>query len=324
MVMYAGQVVELGRTRQLFDAAAPPVQPRAARRLPVDPRPEGAAARDPGRPPDLARPPAGCRFQPRCPDADASVPRPSSRRAARVDGALVAACSTSTCARAASRLEDREPRSALARHRAWSERAAPAHGRPHPPLPHRRHAVAEDAPRRRRRRPHDRPRARSSPSSARAAAARARSRDCWRWSTGRRAGEIYFEGQLAEPASRPHGSGWPTAATCRWSFRTRTARSTPRTASRTASSAGIKLHRRELGRSERDAEVERVLEAVGLVPAAEIVQKFPYELSGGQRQRVGFAQALALPPEADPRRRAGLDARRVDPHRHAQPDERAA
>ena len=40
-----------------------------------------------------------------------------------------------------------------------------------------------------------------------------------------------------------------------------------------------------------------MLETVGLVPAHEVMRKFPYELSGGQRQRVGFAQALAFRPK---------------------------
>ena len=60
---------------------------------------------------------------------------------------------------------------------------------------------------------------------------------------------------------------------------------------------GIKLHRSDLSRTERRAELNRVLEAVGLVPATETRRRFPYELSGGQRQRVGFAQALALKPK---------------------------
>jgi peptide/nickel transport system ATP-binding protein len=60
---------------------------------------------------------------------------------------------------------------------------------------------------------------------------------------------------------------------------------------------GMKLHRHELGHRERLGEVDRVLDAVGLVPPREVVQKFPYELSGGQRQRVGFAQALAFRPK---------------------------
>jgi peptide/nickel transport system ATP-binding protein len=59
----------------------------------------------------------------------------------------------------------------------------------------------------------------------------------------------------------------------------------------------LKLHRPELSPHERRAEAERVFEAVGLAPAAEVLQRFPHELSGGQRQRVGFAQALALRPK---------------------------
>ena len=60
---------------------------------------------------------------------------------------------------------------------------------------------------------------------------------------------------------------------------------------------GLKLHRPELSATQRRDEAERVFEAVGLAPAAEVLQRFPHELSGGQRQRVGFAQALALRPK---------------------------
>jgi peptide/nickel transport system ATP-binding protein len=60
---------------------------------------------------------------------------------------------------------------------------------------------------------------------------------------------------------------------------------------------GLKLHRTELSRDEREAEAVRVVEAVGLHPAAEILDRYPYELSGGQRQRIGFAQALAYKPK---------------------------
>ncbi len=58
----------------------------------------------------------------------------------------------------------------------------------------------------------------------------------------------------------------------------------------------LQLHRPELDRVGRDAEVERLFEAVGLTPAREMLDKFPYEMSGGQRQRVGFAAALAVQP----------------------------
>jgi peptide/nickel transport system ATP-binding protein len=60
---------------------------------------------------------------------------------------------------------------------------------------------------------------------------------------------------------------------------------------------GLKLHRPDIDRSRRRDEALRVVEAVGLSPAAEILDRYPYELSGGQRQRIGFAQALAYRPK---------------------------
>jgi peptide/nickel transport system ATP-binding protein len=59
----------------------------------------------------------------------------------------------------------------------------------------------------------------------------------------------------------------------------------------------LKLHRRDLSRRGMSEEAERLLDAVGLVPAGDFLAKFPYQLSGGQRQRIGFAQALACRPE---------------------------
>jgi peptide/nickel transport system ATP-binding protein len=60
---------------------------------------------------------------------------------------------------------------------------------------------------------------------------------------------------------------------------------------------GLKLHRPELDAQQRHAEAVRVVEAVGLTPGEEILERYPYELSGGQRQRIGFAQALAYKPK---------------------------
>src|SRR3954447_26554654 len=60
---------------------------------------------------------------------------------------------------------------------------------------------------------------------------------------------------------------------------------------------GLKLHRPDIKSSDRADEVERVLDAVGLSPASQVVNRYPYELSGGQRQRIGFAQALAYRPK---------------------------
>jgi peptide/nickel transport system ATP-binding protein len=46
-----------------------------------------------------------------------------------------------------------------------------------------------------------------------------------------------------------------------------------------------------------ESAVEELLTSVSLVPAAELVRKYPHELSGGQRQRVAIARALAPAPE---------------------------
>ena len=60
---------------------------------------------------------------------------------------------------------------------------------------------------------------------------------------------------------------------------------------------GLKLHRPDLSRAERQDEARRVFDLVGLSPAADVLARYPHELSGGQRQRVGFAQALATRPK---------------------------
>jgi peptide/nickel transport system ATP-binding protein len=59
----------------------------------------------------------------------------------------------------------------------------------------------------------------------------------------------------------------------------------------------IKLHRPDLDASSRRSEAVCVMQAVGLEPADAMLEKYPYELSGGQRQRIGFAQALVLRPK---------------------------
>jgi oligopeptide/dipeptide ABC transporter ATP-binding protein len=69
LVMYAGQVAELSETRLLFDR---PLHPYSKGLLEAFPSIHGPKVRllgIPGSPPDLANPPAGCRFAPRCPQA---------------------------------------------------------------------------------------------------------------------------------------------------------------------------------------------------------------------------------------------------------------
>jgi peptide/nickel transport system ATP-binding protein len=59
----------------------------------------------------------------------------------------------------------------------------------------------------------------------------------------------------------------------------------------------IALHRPDIDGAARHAEALRVMDAVGLQPAEVMLSRYPYELSGGQRQRLGFAQALAIRPK---------------------------
>lgn len=56
----------------------------------------------------------------------------------------------------------------------------------------------------------------------------------------------------------------------------------------------IKIHKKLRQPTEL---IYQLLTSVGLTPADEVAQKFPYQLSGGQRQRVAVARALAVDPE---------------------------
>jgi peptide/nickel transport system ATP-binding protein len=55
-------------------------------------------------------------------------------------------------------------------------------------------------------------------------------------------------------------------------------------------------HRRATSSTLRARSLE-LLGTVGLVPAEDFIDRFPYELSGGQRQRVAIARALAVEPD---------------------------
>jgi oligopeptide/dipeptide ABC transporter ATP-binding protein len=88
LVMYAGQVAELAETRALFDQPLHPYSQGLLEAFPSIRGPKVQLAGIPGSPPDLARPPAGCRFAPRCPSVQ---PRCTAAEVPlyRVNGSLV-------------------------------------------------------------------------------------------------------------------------------------------------------------------------------------------------------------------------------------------
>jgi oligopeptide/dipeptide ABC transporter ATP-binding protein len=68
-VMYAGRIVEMGSTLEIFDHPAHPYTQALLRCLPdVDRGRERPLVEIGGQPPDLAQLPAGCPFAPRCPE----------------------------------------------------------------------------------------------------------------------------------------------------------------------------------------------------------------------------------------------------------------
>jgi peptide/nickel transport system ATP-binding protein len=69
IVMYAGQVAEEAQTRNIFDRPLHPYTRGLMSAFPSVSGPRRALLGIPGSPPDLARPPSGCRFHPRCPVA---------------------------------------------------------------------------------------------------------------------------------------------------------------------------------------------------------------------------------------------------------------
>ena len=68
-VMYAGELVEYGPTEQLLTEPRHPYTMALLRSFPSVRGPLKTLLSVPGSPPDLVRPPSGCRFHPRCPFA---------------------------------------------------------------------------------------------------------------------------------------------------------------------------------------------------------------------------------------------------------------
>jgi peptide/nickel transport system ATP-binding protein len=66
-IMYAGRIVEQAPARELFERSQHPYTEGLMRSFPPLSGPKQRLSGIPGAPPNLACPPAGCRFHPRCP-----------------------------------------------------------------------------------------------------------------------------------------------------------------------------------------------------------------------------------------------------------------
>jgi peptide/nickel transport system ATP-binding protein len=66
-IMYAGQIVELAESRDLFDEPLHPYTQGLMASFPSLTGPRKQLEGIPGSPPDMIAPPSGCRFHPRCP-----------------------------------------------------------------------------------------------------------------------------------------------------------------------------------------------------------------------------------------------------------------
>ena len=66
-IMYAGEIVEQARARDLFDDPLHPYTQGLMQSFPMVHGPRRVLRGIPGTPPDMLHPPSGCRFHPRCP-----------------------------------------------------------------------------------------------------------------------------------------------------------------------------------------------------------------------------------------------------------------
>jgi peptide/nickel transport system ATP-binding protein len=309
MVMYAGQVAELTSTATLFETPRHPYSRALLEAYPTVRGPKVALTGIAGTPPNMSAPPPGCRFQPRCADAmpecpsvqppmyplDGSVVRcllysgaPAGTgslagRSARVEGKLTALIESQPDDAAAAELSSGSEAPLLevdgmSRYFGlrgfWSKKTLHAVDDVSFTIG-RREIVALVG----------------ESGSGKSTVARLLAM-VYKPNTG----EIRFDGK---PISRLRGRAEKLAyrGYVPMVFQDPYSAINPAYRVSHAIMRAIKLHRPDVRPADRHAEALRVMTAVGLNPADEMLTKYPYELSGGQRQRVGFAQALALRPK---------------------------
>ena len=312
MVMYAGQVAEIGATAAVFERPRHPYSQGLLDAFPSIRGPRRALTGIPGSPPDLARPPAGCRFHPRCPEV-----RPEC--STREPGCIMSTgppCDAS-CTRI---LRGRRCESMAdpVRRLRW---AAPPDRRAHPALPSRR-VLLEAGPPRGRRPRHDDRRARD-----RCVGRRERQREehvarllamLYRPT----AGEIDIRDRGAQLRSRKEprlpgrgADGVPGPVQRHEPGLPGVARGDPKPASCTGPSWTAR---------NGEAEAERVFNLVGLTPGGRDAPQVSLRDERGTAPACRVRPGIGRAPEADTGRRTGIDARCLDPGRHPQHDGRPA
>jgi len=295
-VMYAGRIVELGRTRDIFNRPRHPYAVGLLDCLPTLRRGRGPLTAIEGQPPDLANVPQGCSFAPRCPMAE---PRCSQTRPPLepVDAEHLVAClragETATLGRRAAAVSPVSSRPAasdrdgdvilearqltkhfpLARGTIFGRRFGTVKAVDGVDFVLRRGEtlglVGESG--------------------------------CGKTTTARlvlslerpTTGGVFFRGRDIHSLSRHERGGYRRAVQA--VFQDPFSSLNPRLTIRTTVSEPLAQTEPDLSRAEVGERVAASLTRVGLQPR--IADDYPHELSGGQRQRVAIARALTTNPE---------------------------
>ena len=295
--MYAGQVVEIGPTRDgLRHTRRTRTAAGCSTRSPRSAAPRVPLTGIPGSPPDLRSPPTGCRFQPRCPRrfeaCDVEPPLYRSSRARRCAACHLHAPARCGGAAMTSTPSPSTPTSPVA------ETAAARGARADQALQGRRQPVArktlhavDDVELRR--------------SNAREIVALVGESGSGKSTIARLLARVYRptaarsstragRWPACAPAGRPlaYRSDVPMVFQDPFSSLNPAYRVVARHPAR-PQAAPARAHRGRSGAPRPSGSWRRSAST----PAGEILDRYPYELSGGQRQRIGFAQALAYRPK---------------------------